>query len=69
MTYKGARSGPFVCQRRHALLSHFYSATLAWNYSAVDSCPSFVSEPPGDRLAHSPKARAAIHTYVCNLVF
>ena len=36
MTCKGARSGPFACQRRHALLACFYSATLAWNYSAVD---------------------------------
>ncbi len=37
MTCKGARSGPFACQRRHALLACFYSATLAWNYSAVDT--------------------------------
>ena len=37
MTCKGARSGPFACQRRHALLACFYSATLAWNYSAVDN--------------------------------
>ena len=38
MTCKGARSGPVACQRRHALLACFYSATLAWNYSAVDRC-------------------------------
>ena len=44
MTCKGARSGPFACQRRHALLACFYSATLAWNYSAVDIMDQFIPE-------------------------
>ena len=41
-TCKGARSGPFACQRIPTLLACFYSATLAWNLSAVDTarlCP------------------------------
>ena len=36
-TCKGARSGPFACQRIPTLLACFYSATLAWNLSAVDN--------------------------------
>lgn len=36
-TRQGARSGPLACRRTLALLACFYSATLAWNLSAVDT--------------------------------
>ena len=51
MTCKGARSGPFACQRRHALLACFYSATLAWNYSAVDMMEGIPAMFPKARWA------------------
>lgn len=38
-----------------------------YNWDPDKGCPSFVSELPGDGLAHSPEARASIRTYVRNL--
>lgn len=38
-----------------------------YNWDPEKGCPSFVSELPGDGLAHSPEARASIRTYVRNL--
>ena len=34
---KGPRSGPFAQQRTTTALACFYSATLAWNATAVDT--------------------------------
>jgi len=34
---KGPRSGPFAQQRTTTALACFYSATLAWNSTAVDT--------------------------------
>jgi hypothetical protein len=38
-----------------------------YNWDPDKGCPSFVSELPGDGLAHSPEARASVRTYVRNL--
>jgi hypothetical protein len=38
-----------------------------YNWDPNKGCPSFVSELPGDGLAHSPEARASVRTYVRNL--
>ena len=36
LTCKGPRSGPFACQLTISPVACFYSATLAWNPTAVD---------------------------------
>lgn len=38
-----------------------------YNWDPDKGCPSFVSELPGNGLAHSPEAQASIRTYVRNL--
>ena len=50
---KGPRSGPFAQQRTTTALACFYSATLAWNATAVDML-SWVAliEDPGCIEAH-----------------
>ena len=50
-TCKGARSGPFACQRIPSLLACFYSATLAWNLSAVDRRAIFQEVEHGSPFA------------------
>jgi hypothetical protein len=56
-----ANSGPAVAE---STFHHF--ADYNWDPSA--GCPSFVSEKPGTRLAHSPEARQSIRRYVLNLL-
>lgn len=38
-----------------------------YNWDPAKGCPSFVSEAPGDGLAHSPEAQQSIRHYVRNL--
>jgi hypothetical protein len=38
-----------------------------YNWDPAMGCPSFVSEAPGDGLAHSPEARGDIRSYVRNI--
>jgi hypothetical protein len=52
--------GPAIAQ---STFHHFAD----YNWDPNKGCPSFVSEPPGDGLAHSPEAQASIRTYVRNL--
>ncbi|WP_218016220.1 hypothetical protein [Sphingomonas asaccharolytica] len=52
--------GPAIAQ---STFHHFAD----YNWDPNKGCPSFVSELPGDGLAHSPEARASIRTYVRNL--
>jgi hypothetical protein len=54
--------GPSVAQ---STFHHF--ADYNWNPAA--GCPSFVSEMPGDGLAHSAEAQRSIRRYVGNLAF
>ena len=42
---KGPRSGPFAQQRTTTALACFYSATLAWNATAVDTVPIQLGNP------------------------
>lgn len=55
-----AEGGPAVAQ---STFHHF--ADYNWDPGA--GAPSFVSEPPGNALAHSPEARRAVQRYVRNL--
>jgi hypothetical protein len=55
-----AGNGPAIAQ---STFHHFAD----YNWDPNEGCPSFVSEPPGDALAHSPEAQASIRTYVRNL--
>jgi hypothetical protein len=52
--------GPAIAQ---STFHHFAD----YNWDPSKGCPSFVSELPGDGLAHSPEAQASIRTYVRNL--
>lgn len=52
--------GPAIAQ---STFHHFAD----YNWDPSKGCPSFVSELPGDGLAHSPEARASIRAYVRNL--
>jgi len=38
-----------------------------YNWNPAAGCPTFVSEKPGDGLAHSPAAQASVRRYVRNL--
>jgi hypothetical protein len=55
-----ADGGPAVAQ---STFHHF--ADYNWNPQL--GAPSFVSEPPGDALAHAPEAQRSIERYVRNL--
>jgi hypothetical protein len=55
-----ADGGPAIAQ---STFHHF--ADYNWNPSM--GAPSFVTEPPGDALAHSPEAQRSIERYVRNL--
>jgi hypothetical protein len=55
-----AAGGPAVAQ---STFHHFAD----YNWDPAAGSPSFVSETPGDALAHSPEARQAIRRYVHNL--
>ncbi|HEV2680299.1 MAG TPA: hypothetical protein VGV14_07355 [Rhodanobacter sp.] len=55
-----ADGGPAIAQ---STFHHF--ADYNWNPQL--GAPSFVSEPPGDTLAHSPEAQRSIERYVRNL--
>jgi hypothetical protein len=52
--------GPAIAQ---STFHHFAD----YNWDPASGCPSFVSEPPGSGLAHSPEARQAIRQYVRNV--
>ena len=52
--------GPAIAQ---STFHHF--ADYNWNPQL--GAPSFVAEPPGDALAHSPEAQRSIERYVRNL--
>ena len=53
-------AGPAIAQ---STFHHFAD----YNWDPAKGCPSFVSEQPGDALAHSPEAQASVRTYVRNL--
>ncbi len=55
-----ADGGPAIAQ---STFHHF--ADYNWNPQL--GAPSFVSEPPGDALAHSPEAQRSIERYVRNV--
>jgi hypothetical protein len=55
-----ADGGPAIAQ---STFHHF--ADYNWNPRL--GAPSFVSEPPGDALAHSPEAQRSIERYVRNV--
>lgn len=55
-----AGNGPAIAE---STFHHFAD----YNWDPGKGCPSFVSEAPGDALAHSPEAQASIRTYVRNL--
>ena len=53
-------SGPALAE---STFHHFAD----YNWDPAKGCPDFVSEAPGDRLAHSPEAQASVRRYVRNL--
>jgi hypothetical protein len=55
-----ASGGPAVAE---STFHHFAD----YNWDPAAGCPSFVSEPPGTGLAHSPAAQQSIRHYVRNL--
>ena len=55
-----ADAGPAIAQ---STFHHFAD----YNWDPASGCPSFVSEAPGDGLAHSPEAQRSIRRYVRNL--
>lgn len=55
-----ADGGPAVAQ---STFHHF----VDYNWDVGAGCPSFVDEPPSNRLAHSPEAQRSIRQYVRNL--
>lgn len=57
-----ADGGPGVAQ---STFHHFAD----YNWDPTAGCPTFVSEKPGDGLAHSPEAQSSIRCYVRNLTF
>jgi hypothetical protein len=57
-----ADSGP-------ALVESTFHHFADYNWDPTRGCPSFVSEAPGDALAHSPQAQQSIRHYARNLAF
>jgi hypothetical protein len=57
-----SESGPAVAQ---STFHHFAD----YNWDPAAGCPTFVSEKPGDGLAHSPEAQRSVRRYVRNLAF
>jgi hypothetical protein len=55
-----ADGGPAIAQ---STFHHFAD----YNWNPASGAPSFVSEPPGDALAHAPEAQRSIERYVRNL--
>jgi len=55
-----ADGGPAIAQ---STFHHFAD----YNWNPQRGAPSFVAEPPGDALAHSPEAQRSIERYVRNL--
>jgi hypothetical protein len=55
-----ADGGPAIAQ---STFHHFAD----YNWNPQQGAPSFVAEPPGDALAHSPEAQRSIERYVRNL--
>jgi len=55
-----AAGGPAIAQ---STFHHFAD----YNWNPASGAPSFVSEPPGNRLAVAPDARRAIERYMLNL--
>jgi hypothetical protein len=56
----GAHGGPGIAE---STFHHFAD----YNWDPSSSCPSFVSEPPGDGLKRVPQALADTHRYVLNI--
>lgn len=57
---KGNQLGRVVAQ---STFHHF----VDYNFDCDRGCPSFVDEPPGDKLKNNPKALQDIQTYIKNL--
>ena len=55
-----ADGGPAIAE---STFHHFAD----YNWDPAMGCPSFVSEAPGDALAHSPEAQTDIRGYVRNI--
>jgi hypothetical protein len=55
-----AEGGPAIAE---STFHHFAD----YNWDPAKGCPSFVSEAPGDALAHAPEAQADIRSYVRNI--
>lgn len=63
VAFEGSDSeGPAIAQ---STFHHFAD----YNWDPTAGCPTFVSEKPGDGLAHSPEAQSSIRCYVRNLTF
>ncbi len=56
----GEHGGPAIAE---STFHHFAD----YNWDPSSGCPSFVSEPPGDRLKSVPEAMADTHRYVLNI--
>jgi hypothetical protein len=56
----GPAGGPAVAQ---STFHHFAD----YNWVPGMGCPTFVSEPPGNAIAHNPQAMADTHRYVSNV--
>jgi hypothetical protein len=56
----GADGGRAIAQ---STFHHFAD----YNWNTVKAAPSFVSEPPGNAMAHEPQALADTHRYVLNV--
>lgn len=57
---RSAAGGPALAE---STFHHFAD----YNWDPSHGCPSFVSEKPGDGLAHSPEAQQSVRHYVKNL--
>ena len=55
-----AAGGPAIAQ---STFHHFAD----YNWNPAKGAPSFVTEPPGDALSHSPEAQRSVERYVRNL--
>jgi hypothetical protein len=55
-----AEGGPALAE---STFHHFCD----YNWDIAAGCPSFVSEPPGDGMAHSPAARRSARRYATNI--
>lgn len=53
--------------RGPALAESTFHHFADYNWDPAEGCPDFVSENPGDRLAHSPEAQASIRQYAHNV--